>query len=42
MSPVGLNSGLQKHHLTANHMLMEQMAGSEMKPPFSSWKNKIN
>lgn len=42
MSPVGLNSRLQKHYLTANHMLMEQMAGSEMKPPFSSSKNKIN
>lgn len=39
MSPVGLNSRLQKHS-TANHILMEQMASAEMKQPFSSSKKR--
>lgn len=41
LAAVGLNS-LLKHYLTASRILMEQMAGSGMKQPFSSLKSKIN
>lgn len=42
MSPDGLNPRLLKHYSTVNHILMEQMASSEIKQPFSSSKKQIN
>lgn len=42
MSPVCLNSRRLKWTSTSNHMLMEQMASSEIKQPFSSSKKEIS
>lgn len=42
MSRDGLNPRLLKRYSTVNHTLMEQMASSEIKQPFSSSKKQMN